>query len=181
MRFPRTRTRERFIMKCRRSGRIHGKAELIVPTEFKARRTDRQIAQIRPGDTAGKVRRMCGNFEGCHAFAHVGFIGQPQMLLGRHITKHGSARSPDDRAANGCRDVVIAGSHIGDQRPERIKRRIVAPDLFELLIEPDTRNGDMSRPFNHDLHARFGRSAIEFSQGFEFGELRRIGAVMGRA
>lgn len=49
MRFPRTRTRERFIMKCRRSGRIHGKAELIVPTEFKARRTDRQIAQIRPG------------------------------------------------------------------------------------------------------------------------------------
>ena len=92
MRFPRTRTRERFIMKCRRSGRIHGKAELIVPTEFKARRTDRQIAQIRPGDAAGKVRRMCGNFEGCHAFAHVGFIGQPQMLLGRHITEHGSAR-----------------------------------------------------------------------------------------
>ena len=69
-------------MKCRRSGRIHGKAELIVQRNSKRAALIAKSRRSAPGIPRAKVRRMCGNFEGCHAFAHVGFIGQPQCSLG---------------------------------------------------------------------------------------------------
>ena len=88
MRFPRTRTRERFIMKCRRSGRIHGKAELIVPTEFKE-----PFEQVPDRFSEDDYRRQGGpdvevdgkgqSGASFHVYSEGGF-GQFQLSAGRH-------------------------------------------------------------------------------------------------
>ncbi len=75
-----------------------------------------------------------------------------------------------------ARDVVVAGRDIGDERSERIERRLAA--FLELLIHVDLDlvHRHMAGALDHHLDIVLPGDLGQFAQGFEFGEL---GAVVG--
>jgi hypothetical protein len=59
-------------------------------------------------------------------------VGQAEMLLGRDVAEHRGAEPADHRRADAAGDVVVARRDVGDERPERVERRLAAG--FELLV-----------------------------------------------
>ena len=78
-------------------------------------------------------------------------------------------------------DVVIARRDIGGQRPQRIERRLVADLELPVHILLDLVHRHMAGAFDHHLHIVLLRDAVEFAQRVEFGELRGVIGVGGRA
>ena len=62
---------------------------------------------------------MRGDLRGHEALAHVGGVGQAQMLGRRDVAEEVGARSRGNRAPDGGRDVVVARRDVGAPRPMR--------------------------------------------------------------
>src|ERR1700694_5829099 len=105
----------------------------------------------------GEVCGMRGYSVGDHARLHVVAVGEAEMLLRRHVAKHGGAEPADHRRPNGARDVVVSRGDVGDQRPQRVERRLTA--FFELLldIDLDLVNGHVAGAFDYYLAAAIPR------------------------
>ena len=78
-------------------------------------------------------------------------------------------------------DVVIARRHIGGQRPKRIERRLVAGRQLAVHILLDLVHRHMAGAFDHHLHIVLLGDPVQFAQRVQFGELRRVIGVGGRA
>ena len=162
-------------------GGIHGKGELVGPAEFKAGHAHEVVAQDRTGHASGDVGRMGRDAECGHALAHVVRIGKAEMLLGRHVAEHRRARPRDHGAADGGRDVVVARTDVAHERPERVEGRVIAPLALIELVELDAGHRNVAGPLDHHLHVASTRPAVELPERPEFGELRRIVAVVEAA
>ena len=127
------------------------------------------------------VGRMGRDAECGHALAHVVRIGKAEMLLGRHVAEHRRARPRDHGAADGGRDVVVARTDVAHERPERVEGRVIAPLALIELVELDAGHRNVAGPLDHHLHVASTRPAVELPERPEFGELRRIVAVVEAA
>src|SRR5579885_2132294 len=151
--------------------RVNGEGELLFPIEGVASVADGVVA------VAGDVSGVCGDFIGNHAVLYVFLVGQAEVLFGRDVAEHGSAVPSNEGRADGGGDVIVAGSDIGDQRPESVEGRAVAvfDFLIHLLLDFVERN--VARAFDHDLNVAFPGFLGEFTQGFELGKLGLVGSV----
>ena len=64
-----------------------------------------------------EISGVCGEFVSDDAFFYVLFVGQAEVLFGRDVAEHCSAEPADHRGTDAARDVVVAGSYVGRQRP----------------------------------------------------------------
>ena len=101
------------------------------------------------------------------------------MLGGRHVAQKVRARGGGHGPADGSRDVVVARRDVGDERPEHVKRRVVAQALLQLHVGGDLVERHMARPLHHHLHARVPCAAHELADLDELGDLARVGGVVG--
>ena len=78
-------------------------------------------------------------------------------------------------------DVVVAGSDVGRQRPERVKRSLAA-DL-ELLVHVlfDQVHRHVAGTFDHGLAIHFPRDLCQFAERVEFGKLSLVIGIGDRA
>ena len=83
----------------------------------------------------------------------------------------------DHGRADRRRDVVVAGSDVGDQRTQGVERRLVAELVFLLHLLFDLVQRDVAGAFDHDLHVVFPGFLGEFTQSLQFGELRFVAGV----
>ena len=104
-----------------------------------------------------------------------------QMLLGRDIAEHGAAEPADHRRADRRGDVVVTRRHIGGQRSQRIKGRLVAGRQLAVHVFLDLVHRHMAGAFDHHLHIVALGDLVQFPQRIQFGELRRVVGVGGRA
>ena len=60
-------------------------------------------------------------------------VGEPQVLLRRHVAKHARAIPADHGRADAARDVVVAGGDVGGERSQGVEGRFVA-DFAHLTV-----------------------------------------------
>ena len=120
---------------------------------------------------------MGGNFVGDDAVFHVFFVGQPEVLFRRDVAQHGRAVPPDHGCANRRRDVVVAGSDVGDQRSQRVERSFGAELDFFLDLLLDLVHGDVAGTFDHHLHVVLPGFLGQLAEGLQFGELGFVAGV----
>src|SRR6185312_12096106 len=163
--------RQRLIMERARGVRIERKVELIFPTEIEARPGERVIPISRTWVALCQVRSMRGDLVGDHAGFHIVSIGQPQMLLRRHVAEHRRAIPADHRCPDGRGDVVVARCDIRREGPEGVERRL--PTGRELLVHVlfDLVHRDVTRSLDHDLTVAMPGDLRELPERLELGEL----------
>ena len=99
------------------------------------------------------------------------------MLLGRDVAEHRRAEPADHGGADARGDVVVARRDVGDERPERIERRLAAFAQLLVHVGLDLVHGHVARALDHDLAALVPGDLGELAQGLELGELRGIVGV----
>ena len=113
---------------------------------------------------------------GDHARLDVVAVGQAEMLLRRHVAKHRRAEPADHRRADRARDVVVGRRDVGDQRAQRIERRLAANRELLLHVGLDLVHRHVAGPFDHHLAAMPPGDLRQLAQRLQLGEL---GAVVG--
>ena len=131
--------------------------------------------------TFGQVRCVGRNFIGNHPRFDILSVREPEMLLGRHITQHGAAEPADHGRPDTGRNMVITGSNIGRQRPERIERSLMAGGKLLFHIGLDEVHRHMARAFDHGLNLVLPGNGGQLAQGFQLAELRFVVGVGKRA
>jgi hypothetical protein len=126
-----------------------------------------------PRDIGGVGRDLVRDEPGLHVFP----VGQAQVLLGRHVAEHGSAVPADHGRADRRRDVVVARRDIGDQRPQRVERRLVAHLVFLLHLQLDLVQRDVAGPFDHHLHIVLPGLLGQLAQRLQLRELRFVAGI----
>ena len=100
---------------------------LVVPPEFGAREAHGVVAVLGGGVPLGEVGRVRGELEDDHALADIVALGEAEVLFGGHIAEHGGSARAYLKRAQRRRHVVVARAYVGDERPERVERRLGAP------------------------------------------------------
>ena len=151
--------------------RVERQRKLVVPAEFEARLAHRIVAHLCTGVPLGQIRCMGRHLVGDDPFAHIFFIGQPQVLFRGHIAEHGGTVPADHRCTNGRAEMVVTRGDIGHQWTESVERRLTT--LLELLlhVDLDHLHRHMTRPFNDGLHVVLPRHLGQFAQRLQFTEL----------
>ena len=122
---------------------------------------------------------MRGDLRGHEALAHVGGVGQAQVLGRRDVAQEVGARRGGHGPADGGRDVVVSRGDVGDERPQHVEGRLVAQALLQLHVGGDLVERHVARALHHHLHARVPRAARELADLDELGDLPRVGGVVG--
>ena len=141
---------------------------------------------LRPGscadatDAARDVTGVRGDLVGDAAGLHVLGLGQPDVLLRRHVAKHGGAGTGGFGGADGAGDMVVTGKYIGRERAQHVERCIIANPLLQRHVHRDLIHRYVPRPLHHALHARLARPLRQFAQRIELGQLRRVGRIRTR-
>ena len=173
--------RQGFVVKFAGGFGVERLVELVFPAEFEARLAQGVVAILRAGMAFGQVGGVRGNFVGDDAVLHILFVRQTQMFLGRDVTKHRATVPTNHRRADAAGDVIVARRNVRRERPERVKRRFLAPFqlLFHVLLDHVHRH--VAGPFVHHLHAvrpgAFGQIALHL----EFRKLRLVVRIRNRA
>src|SRR6266705_422904 len=100
---------------------------------------------------------MGGDLVGDHSLTHVLGVGQSKMLFRRDVAEHVGSEPTDHRSADCARDVVVARRDVGDERTERVERRLVADFLHTADVHLDLIHGDVSGSFHHHLYVALPR------------------------
>src|SRR5579883_880811 len=114
------------VVELLRGRRIERQVELVDPAELEARLGERIVAQPRRGMALGEIGGVGGDLVGDHADLDVVAVGQAEMLLGRDVAEHRRAEPADHRGADARGDVVVARRDVGDERSQRVERRLAA-------------------------------------------------------
>src|SRR5207253_1776773 len=165
-----------FIVHGARGLGIERERKLLIPIEFVAGITESIIAVLRAGAMPRDIRRVCGDLVRDNSVLHIFVVWKPEMLLWRDVAKHRRAMPPDHSRANRGRNMVISGSYIGHQRPQRVKRRFVTHLLFFIYLLFDLVDWDVPRTFDHCLHVVFPGFLRKLAQSLQF---RKLGFVAG--
>src|ERR1041384_175187 len=92
--------------------RVEGELKLAVPVKFVSSAGKLVISVARAGTVTGNIGGMGRNLVSNDTGFDVLAVRQPQVLLGRDVTKHGGPVPADHGRADGRGDVVIARSKI---------------------------------------------------------------------
>src|SRR5580693_4062652 len=95
---------------------IEREFKLFIPIKKETSIGKGVIAVARSRSMPGDISGMRGDFVGQNALLHVFGVRQPEMLLRRDVTQHGSAVPPDHSRANGASNVVVARRDIDHER-----------------------------------------------------------------
>ncbi len=157
---------------------VERERELLLPVEGVAGVADGVVAVLRAGAMSGDVGGVSSNLVGDHAVLDVLLVGQAEVLLGRDVAKHGSPVPADHGCADSRGDVVVAGSDVGDQRPEGVEGRAEAvfDPLVDLLL--DLVEGNVAGTFDHDLYVALPGLGSEWLM--LAGMMRRPAAISSR-
>ncbi len=156
---------------------IEGEAELLVPVEGEAGAAEGVVAVARALAMAGHVRGVGGDLVRDDALLDVLLVGEPEVLLRRHVAEHGRARVAGHGGADGGRDVVVAGRDVGDERPQHVERGLVALLDLALDVHGDLVERHVPRPLHHHLHVLLPGLARQVAEGPELRELRGVAGV----
>ena len=85
----------------------------------------------------GDIRRMGCDLGGNNSLPHIVHVRKAQMLRRGHVAQEGSTIGRRDGAADGCRDMVIAGGHIRNQRAQHVEGSALADGLLDLHVGRD--------------------------------------------
>src|SRR5208283_5248074 len=124
---------------------------------------------------------MRGYTRGDNSVADIVKRRQAQMLRGRDVAKEIRSGGSGNRSANGGSDVVITRRDIGGQRPQNIKRSVIADFFLELDVGNDFRKRYMTGSFDHHLHSGGTGTGRQFAQNDQFLKLRLIRGVVYRS
>ena len=105
---------------------------------------------------------------------------QGQMLSRRDVAEEVCTGDGGERAADGCRDVVVARRDVRDERSEHVARRVAAEALLELHVRLDLVVRHVARSLDHDLDAALPGAVHELAERDELRELAAVRRV-GRA
>ena len=124
---------------------------------------------------------MGGDPVGDQALLDVLGVRQPEVLLRRDVAEHRGAVPADDRRADRRRDVVVAGRDVGDERAERVERRLVADLLLAAHVHLELVQRHVARALDHHLHVALPGALRQLAERVELGELRGVAGVGDRA
>src|SRR5260370_370620 len=135
----------------------------------------------RRGVALGETGRVRGDLVGDDTDFDVVAVGQPQMLLRRHVTKQCGAEPPDHRRADTAGDVVVTRRNVGGERAQSVERRLAA--LIELLlhVDLDLVHRHVAGAFDHDLNIVLPGELGQLAQGLQLGELGAVIRVGNRS
>ena len=120
---------------------------------------------------------MRGDLEGDDALAHVVGVGQAQVLGGRHIAQEACTLAGGKRAADGSRDVVVAGGDVGYERAEHVVGSLVADSLLHLHLGLYLVERHVARTLDDDLHALVPSAQGQLAQVHELVDLHGVAGV----
>ncbi len=83
----------------------------------------------------------------------------------------------DHRRADRRSDVVVARRDIGDQRSQRIERRVMAQLALLDHLQLDLVERNVSRTLDHHLNVVLPGRLRQFAQRLQFGKLRLIARI----
>ena len=122
----------------------------------------------------GEIRRVGRDFIGDDALTDVFFVRQSQVFFGRDVAEHGGSEPPYHRGADTAGDVVIPRGDVGRQRSQGVEGRLVADLELFVHVLLDQVHGHVAGAFYHHLAVMIPGLERQFTQGFEFGELRLV-------
>ena len=131
--------------------RIERKIELVFPPEFEAGFRKRIVQRPAAGVALCDIGGVSGDLVCDHSIFDILFVGQPQVLLRSNVAKHRGPEPADQRGSDSAGDVVISRRRIGDERPQRIKGRLMTHGKLPVHVLFDLVHRDMPRSLNHDL------------------------------
>mmetsp|Transcript_19197 Transcript_19197/g.27998 ORF Transcript_19197/g.27998 Transcript_19197/m.27998 type:complete len:333 (-) Transcript_19197:631-1629(-) len=101
-------------------------------------------------------------------------VGKTEMFLGSYVAEHGSSKGGDVGSTNCGGNVIVTGCDISSEWSEGVEGCLVTP--FELIahVHGNLVEGNVTRPFVHDLDVLLPRTQGELSLSFELGKLRFI-------
>ena len=172
---------QRFVVEGARRFGIEREFELVLPAELETRAAQDVVPVPRVRMAFGDVGGVRRNLIGDHAVFDVLLVGQTKMFFRRDVAEHRRPVPADHRRADGARDMVVTRSDVGDERAERIERRLFA-DLelaFHVLLDEVHRN--VTRAFDDRLDVVLPGDLGQFAERVEFGELRLVVGVGGAA
>src|SRR6266496_384129 len=120
---------------------------------------------------------MSGNLVSDNSVLHILFVRKAKVLLRSDIAKHCRAMPPDHRRTDSRRDVIVARSNVGDERPKCIERRFIAKLSFFVHLLLDLVHRNMSWALDHDLHVILPGFPGKLTQSFQLGELHFIAGI----
>ena len=157
--------------------RVDGFQPLRLPIQFAARRGHAVVLLARAGNALGDVGGVGGDTAGDDALFDVVHVGQGQMFGGRDVAQEGRAVGRRHRAADGGGDVVVAGSDVGNEGAEHVKRRAPADALLHFHVGGDLIQRHVPRAFDHDLNVLVPGAAGQFAEADELLDLTDVGGV----
>ena len=129
------------------------------------------------GDALGDVGGVSGDLGGHDALLYVLHIGQCQMLGGGHIAQEGRTAGRCHCAADGSRDVVVAGGDVGDEGSQHIEGCTHADALLDFHVGGDLIQRHMAGAFDHDLHVVGPGALGQLAQTDQLLDLADVGGI----
>lgn len=110
--------------------------------------------------------------------AHVMGVRQAQVLGRCHVAEEIRPARSCDGPTDGRRDVIVAGSDIGHERPEYVEGRPMAQALLHLHVGGNLVERHVPRPLDHHLHAGIPRALRELADFDELGDLGGVACIV---
>ena len=164
------------VIRARQIG-IERELEVALPVERGARLGELVVAVARAGNPERHIGRVRRDLVRNAALLHVVLLRESEVLLRRHVAEHRGAVISGRRRADRAGDVVVAGEHVRNKRPEHVERRAVTEPALQLHVVLDLVERHVARAFDHHLHAVLPSALGEFAERFELCELRRVRRV----
>ena len=155
---------------------VEREMELVAPAELETRLRQRIVANGSTWMALRQVGCMSGNLVGDDTCAYIFFIRQGQMLLGSYVAQHGGTKPGYLCATYSTCNMVVARSNIGNNRPQRVERCLVALIKLALHILTYLMHRRMSGALNECLHILIPRPKHKLAHRVELGKL---GCIVG--
>ena len=120
---------------------------------------------------------MSCDFGGNDSLLGIFYIWKSQMFGWCYITKECSTIHGSNGATDGCGDMVISGSNIGDKWSEYIERSSHTDALLDFHIGSYLIQRHMSGTFHHNLYIVIPCTFCQFSETDQFFNLAYIGCI----
>jgi hypothetical protein len=125
----------------------------------------------------GDVGGVGGDLVGDDTVLDVLALGEAEVLLRRDVAEHRRPEPADHGGADGGRDVVVAGGHVGRERTEGVERGLVADLELTVHVLLDEVHRDVAGALDHDLDVVLPGHLGQLAEGVELGELRFVVGV----
>ena len=160
----------------RRLGGIDGQPGLRLPVEFLPGARHLEVPLGGAGDALGDIAGVRRDARGDDAEVHVLGARQAQVLRGGDVAQEVDAGGRRYGAPYRGRDVIVAGSDVRNEGPQRVEGRAAADLLLEADVFRHRVEGHVARALEHHLGAGAAGALGQLGQRQQ---LANLGAVVG--